>query len=268
MLSINGLQRFNDTAVVLFAEPTDGRRSLRIINGKARLRTEFHGDLPLCAATSTCASFTVDPAHVEALTKKADDALIAAGFGVPTGRMLGECPADRDVENGSGDGVDEGSGGDPPLIQVTVGDVTELEIALKNATVEKIVIAAKTYVLKEPLEIKRGVILEASEPGLVVLARDVQYGTPRRVIFIDVPANVSVELIGLNITRGLVSARYFILIHCAVLDVFFPTALMELAHMELTVCVCALCDAATSLIFLAGRHACSPLCPRSIAPLN
>ena len=108
MLSINGIQRFSDTAVELFAEPADGRRSLRIINGKAQLRTEFYGDLPLCAATATCASFTINSEHVEALTKKADDALIAAGFGIPTGRMLDHEICHTDQQFGSGG--DEGSG--------------------------------------------------------------------------------------------------------------------------------------------------------------
>jgi len=214
VLSISGSRRYNDTAIELFVQPgSDEQRTIRIINGVASLRTP-HGDLGLCAASVRCAAFTVGEDDVESLTERADAALVAAGFPLPTGRRLqAKCetslpsppppsppspPWSPPLPPESGSGSEEGSGWDPPLIQVTVEDETALKNALRNETVEKIVIAAKTYKLSGELEITRSVILVAAEPGSVVLdGRDYT-----KVIYIDVPANVSVELIGLNITRG------------------------------------------------------------------
>ena len=80
----------------------------------------------------------------------------------------------------------------------TVNSTTELEAAIADSSLGRIVVLEGSYLLSSQLQINRDVIIEAEIPGTVVL--DGQGST--RVMQIS---SGTVELIGLNITGGLAS---------------------------------------------------------------
>ena len=81
-----------------------------------------------------------------------------------------------------------------------MNSTTELEAAIADSSLGRIVVLEGSYLLSSQLQINRDVIIEAEVPGTVVL--DGQ-GSYYRVIQIS---SGTVELIGLNITGGYVSA--------------------------------------------------------------
>ena len=86
------------------------------------------------------------------------------------------------------------------LQQTTVSDVAGFIAALANASIGHIYIGAGDYFLTSQLSISRDLILEAAQPGTVVL--DGQGST--RVLTIS---SGTVNLIGLNITGGYVNSE-------------------------------------------------------------
>ena len=83
--------------------------------------------------------------------------------------------------------------------QSSVRGVAGLTAALANPLLDHILLEAGTYPLISPLLIERSVVLEAAQPGTVVLDG---LGVSR-VLSIGLPGlSPAVELIGLNITRG------------------------------------------------------------------
>ena len=82
-------------------------------------------------------------------------------------------------------------------LQTTVSDVAALNAALADPSIGHVLLNPGTYPLTSQLEISRDLIVEAAQPGTVVL--DGQDST--RVLYIS---SGTVELIGLNIARGYV----------------------------------------------------------------
>ena len=81
-----------------------------------------------------------------------------------------------------------------------MNSTTELEAAIADSSLGRIVVLEGSYLLSSQLQINRDVIIEAEIPGTVVL--DGQGST--RVMQIS---SGTVELIGLNITGGLASSN-------------------------------------------------------------
>ena len=80
-------------------------------------------------------------------------------------------------------------------LQTTVSDVAALNAALADPSIGHVLLNPGTYPLTSQLEISRDLIVEAAQPGTVVL--DGQDST--RVLYIS---SGTVELIGLHITGG------------------------------------------------------------------
>ena len=84
----------------------------------------------------------------------------------------------------------------------------ELTLALSGNAIGHIghiVIAPGTYPLSSQLEIHRNVIIEAVQPGSVVLDAQAYFGSHRRVLYINGGALDVIEISGVNITGGLVA---------------------------------------------------------------
>ena len=77
--------------------------------------------------------------------------------------------------------------------------VAGLTAALANPLLDHILLEAGTYPLISPLLIERSVVLEAAQPGTVVLDG---LGVSRVLSIGLLGLSLAVELIGLNITRG------------------------------------------------------------------
>ena len=77
--------------------------------------------------------------------------------------------------------------------------VAGLTAALANPLLDHILLEAGTYPLISPLLIERSVVLEAAQPGTVVLDG---LGVSRVLTIGRLGLSPAVELIGLNITRG------------------------------------------------------------------
>eukprot|EP00322_Chrysochromulina_rotalis_P025236 CAMPEP_0115861904 /NCGR_PEP_ID=MMETSP0287-20121206/17899_1 /TAXON_ID=412157 /ORGANISM="Chrysochromulina rotalis, Strain UIO044" /LENGTH=176 /DNA_ID=CAMNT_0003316305 /DNA_START=13 /DNA_END=543 /DNA_ORIENTATION=- len=87
-------------------------------------------------------------------------------------------------------------------VSVLVSDVAELAAALSNRSIDEVLVAAGTYNLSQQLEVTRGVVIRAVEPGSVVLNGTASHQDSWRVLYIDVPTDDRVELVNLSITGG------------------------------------------------------------------
>jgi hypothetical protein len=94
----------------------------------------------------------------------------------------------------------------PPYLPGTmvVSNTVNLNSALANPAVGRIVLAPGTYILSAELSVTRSVVIEAAVRGSARLDAQAGSSSPRRVMYINLGQSGVVQIIGLVISRGFI----------------------------------------------------------------